>query len=107
MLMKKIITLLSVAAALGVGPSLVAQDTSAGQSTPPSSQTTNNVLVASNDDDLTQQLQTKFGQDPAFSNVQVSVTKGTATMTGSVPAKADRKRAKDLAKAIPGVKHVK
>lgn len=106
--MKKIITLLSVVAALGVGPSLVAQDTSAGQSTAaPSSQTTNNVLVASNDGDLTQQLQTKFGQDPAFANVQVSVTKGSATVTGSVPAKADKKRAKDLAKSIPGVKHVK
>lgn len=61
----------------------------------------------SNDGELTQQLQSKFGQDPAFANVLVSVSKGTAMITGSVPAKADKKRAKEVAKSVSGVRHVK
>jgi osmotically-inducible protein OsmY len=97
---KKIATaLLALMLLAAVAPALVAQD--AGQSAASSSKT------GSNDGALTQQLQSKFGQDPAFANVQVSVTNATATITGSVPAKADKKRAKEMAKSISGVKHVK
>ena len=97
---KKIATaLLALILSAAVTQSFARQSSS--QSAAPSSKT------ASNDGDLTQQLQSKFGQDPAFANVQVSVTNATATITGSVPAKADKKRAKEVAKSISGVKHVK
>ena len=104
--MKKVINALLMFLLVAVGQFLIGQDTSSTQSTAPSSQTTHS-KSASNDGDLTQQLQTKFSQDPAFANVLVSVTKATALITGSVPAKADKKRAKELAKSISGVKHVK
>jgi osmotically-inducible protein OsmY len=104
--MKKVINALLMFLLVAVGKFLIGQDTSTTQSTAPSSQATHSKSV-SNDGDLTQQLQTKFSQDPAFANVQVSVTKATALITGSVPAKADKKRAKELAKSISGVKHVK
>jgi osmotically-inducible protein OsmY len=104
--MKKAINALLMFVLVAVGQFLIGQDTSSTQSTAPSSQTTHS-KSASHDGDLTQQLQTKFSQDPAFANVLVSVTKATALITGSVPAKADKKRAKELAKSISGVKHVK
>jgi len=53
------------------------------------------------DGDLTRQLQSKFSQDPAFANVQVSVTNRTALITGSVASKADKKRAEGYT-PIPG-----
>jgi osmotically-inducible protein OsmY len=100
MKVRKIVTaLLALVLSAAVTQSLAGQ--TGGQSAASSSKT------ASNDGDLTQQLQSKFGQDPAFANVQISVTNATATVTGSVPAKADKKRAKEVAKSIPGVKHVK
>src|SRR3954467_12695915 len=49
-----------------------------------------------------QQLSTQ-----GFNNVQGAVDDGKVTLTGSVPSKEDRKRAKELAKAVPGVKGVK
>jgi osmotically-inducible protein OsmY len=58
------------------------------------------------DASLTQQLQGKLSQDPAFANVQGSVASGTALITGTVVSKADKKRADDLAKSISGIKHV-
>lgn len=106
--MKKIINVLIAFALATAASSLVAQDAASSQSTAPSSQSVAaNSTSMSNDGDLTQQLQSKFGQDPAFANAQVSVTNGTALITGTVAAKADKKRAKDLAKSIAGVKHVK
>ena len=87
---------------------LSAQGTSPSQAPAPNSQSVgSSSKTASNDGELTQELQSRFAQDPAFVNVQVSVADGTATITGSVPAKADKKRAKDLAKSVVGVKHVK
>ena len=100
-------------------PFTLAQDTSSNSSTIPSSQsaatssqTSGNDTTAvtskssSNDGDLTQQLQSKFSQDPAFANVQVSVTNHRAMLTGSVASKADRKRAKEMAKSVAGIKKV-
>jgi osmotically-inducible protein OsmY len=94
-------------------PFTLAQDTnSQNSSTAATTQNTNSSSAVSSesgsqDASLTQQLQTKFGQDPAFVNVQASVTNGTALITGTVASKADENRAKDLAKSVTGVKHVK
>ena len=107
MKLKKIAVLLAFTLPAMIAQYLAAQDTSSSQPTAPSSQSVTAGKPASNDGDLTQQLQSRFGQDPAFANVQVSVSNGTATITGSVPAKADKKRAKEMAKSISGVKHVK
>jgi len=113
--MKKMNLILVFALAAVLVPFTVAQDTnSQNSSTAASAQTdnTNNTSAVSSksgveDASLTQQLQTKFSQDPAFVNVQASVTNGTAFITGTVASKADEKRAKDLAKSVSGVKHVK
>src|SRR3954466_4277582 len=122
--MKNMNFLLALALAAAIAPFAVSQDATSGASTSPTSQSaattssgqtssgsassgSSTQSASSNDGDLTQQLQTKFSQDPAFANVQVSVTKGTAMITGTVASKADRKRAKEMAKSIAGVKHVK
>jgi osmotically-inducible protein OsmY len=39
-------------------------------------------------------------------NVQVEAKKGVITLSGTVPSKADRKHAEELAKSVPGVKKV-
>jgi len=73
-------------------PFALAQDTTSNSSTAPSSQSTatsnqtasaNNTSskAGANDGDLTQQLQSKFSQDPAFANVQISVTNQRAMLT--------------------------
>jgi osmotically-inducible protein OsmY len=54
-----------------------------------------------------QQLQSQFSQDPAFENVQVSVTNHTALLTGTVASKNDRTRAEQLAKSLKGIRNVK
>src|SRR5437588_2456900 len=101
-------------------PFLLAQDATSNSSTIPSSQSTaassqtstgnDSAAVSSksssSDGDLTQQLQSKFSQDPAFANVQVSVTNHTAMLTGTVVSKADKKRAKEMAKSVAGIKKV-
>lgn len=129
--MKKTNLQLALALLAAVTPFTLAQDAASSPSTAPNSQTTTSsgqagagydvtanaaatyptkqetAKNAENDGDLTQQLQSRFSQDPAFANVQVSVTNRTAMIRGSVASKADKKRAKDLAKSIAGVKHVK
>ena len=105
--MKKTSIFLTLALAAATLPFMLAQDTTANSSTTPSSQnaatpsqttsgsetTASTSKHGSNDGDLTQQLQSKFSQDPAFANVQVSVTNHTAMLTGTVASKADKKRA--------------
>lgn len=54
-----------------------------------------------------QQLQSQFSKDPAFENVQVSVTNHTALLTGTVASKDDRVRAEQLAKSLKGIRDVK
>ncbi len=113
--MKKIYLILVFALTVALVPFTIAQDTtSQNSSTAASTQgdnAGNNSAVASKsgaeDASLTQQVQSKFSQDPAFVNVQASVTNGTALITGTVASKADEKRANDLAKSVTGVKHVK
>src|SRR5690348_4073244 len=112
--MKKISRFVVFALSAALIPIAAAQDpTSQNSSTTASAQTgntSNNSQVSSKtgaeDASLTQQLQSKFSQDPAFANVQVSVTGGTALITGTVASKADKKRAKDLAKSVSGIKNV-
>ena len=111
--MKKMNLVLVFALAAVLVPFTVAQDTSSqNSSTTANAQNANSPSAVSSesgaqDANLTQQLQSKFSQDPAFVNVQASVTNGTALITGTVASKADEKRAKDLAKSVSGVKHVK
>jgi len=111
--MKKMNLIFVFALAAVLVPFTIAQDTnSQNSSTAASTQNANGSSSVSSesgsqDASLTQQLQSKFSQDPAFVNVQASVTNGTALITGTVASKADVKRAKDVAKSISGVKHVK
>jgi len=111
--MKKMNLIFVFALAAVLVPFTIAQDTnSQNSSTAASTQNANGSSSVSpesgsQDASLTQQLQSKFSQDPAFVNVQASVTNGTALITGTVASKADVKRAKDVAKSISGVKHVK
>ena len=113
--MKKMYLIVVFALTAALVPFTIAQDTnSQNSSTAANTQTenANNTSAVSSksgveDASLTQQLQSKFSQDPAFVNVQASVTNGTALITGTVASKADEKRAKDLAMSVSGVKHVK
>ena len=111
--MKKMNLILVFGLAAVLVPFAIAQDTnSQNSSTAATTQNANSSSAVSSesgsqDASLTQQLQSKFSQDPAFVNVQASVTNGTALITGTVASKADEKRAKDLAKSVSGVKHVK
>jgi osmotically-inducible protein OsmY len=86
----------------------LAAQNQAGQTTAASGTTAAQSSQVSNSGDaqLTQQLQAQFSQEPAFANVQVSVTKGIATLTGTVAKKTDRTRAEQLAKSAKGVSRV-
>src|SRR4051812_1712685 len=58
------------------------------------------------DSTLQQQLHQQFASNPALQGVQISVNNGTATLSGSVASKDDKKEAKKLAKSVSGVKKV-
>jgi osmotically-inducible protein OsmY len=62
--------------------------------------------AATDDDTLKRQVKEQLSSNPDLANVQVEVAKGKVTLTGSVPKKEDRSQAKDLARAVPGVKSV-
>ncbi len=60
------------------------------------------------DQQLLTQVQQQLSSDPAFKNVQASMTsKDVVVLNGTVSSKADRKRAKDTVASIPGVKKVR
>jgi osmotically-inducible protein OsmY len=60
------------------------------------------------DQQLLSQIQQQLSSDPAFKNVQASMTsKDVVILTGTVANKTDRKRAKDTVASIPGVKKVR
>jgi len=71
------------------------------QSTPKGQNKTSN-----SDDDLKQAVNQKFGTDAALRYILVEVQKGNVTLSGTVPSKADKKRAVQLAKLVPGVRKV-
>ena len=58
-------------------------------------------------DTLIRQVKEQLATNPSFSGVNVEVSKDTVTLTGDVPTKDDRTQAKNLAEAVPGVKHVR
>jgi len=60
---------------------------------------------AGSDASIQKQVEQQFASQD-LTGVIVTVNSGVVTLTGSVPSKEDRKRAKDLAKAIPGVRKV-
>lgn len=60
---------------------------------------------SSSDAALQKQLQQQFAS-ANLSSVAIAVNKGVVTLTGTVATKEDRKRAKDLAKSVPGVQRV-
>lgn len=62
--------------------------------------------TSNSDDDLKQAVNQKFGTDAALRYILVEVQKGNVTLSGTVPSKADRKRAVQLAKLVPGVRKV-
>lgn len=61
---------------------------------------------SNSDDDLKQAVNQKFGTDSALRHIQVEVQKANVTLSGTVPTKADKKRAVNLAKLVPGVRKV-
>jgi osmotically-inducible protein OsmY len=62
--------------------------------------------TSNSDDDLKQAVNQKFGTDAALRYILVEVQKGNVTLSGTVPSKADKKRAVQLAKLVPGVHKV-
>jgi len=59
------------------------------------------------DDRIKQQLKDNFKNNKRFDSISVSVSKGTVTLSGSVPSDQDRTEAKNLARRINGVNAVK
>src|SRR5262249_3801971 len=58
------------------------------------------------DDDLKQEVNQKFGTDAALRYILVEVQNANVTLSGTVPTKADKKRAVHLAKSVAGVRKV-
>src|SRR5579859_7533683 len=83
-------------------PSSGTQKGTADQAVPQSDQT-----APADDQTLTTKIQQQLATNPALSNVNVTVNNGVATLEGKVSSKQDRKEAKKLADAVPGVKSVK
>ncbi len=81
-----------------------------GTATTPASQDTskkqdkNKAMV--DDATLNTQIKEQLAGDPAMKNVQVTVNNGVVNLEGAVASKADKKRAKQMAAAIPGVRKV-
>lgn len=59
------------------------------------------------DPTLERDVKQQLASDPAFAMVQVAAHNGRIDLTGSVSSKDDRKKAKDMAKSVPGVTSVK
>src|SRR3954468_3267586 len=103
--MKNAFYLIAFVLALGMAYAL-SQTAPSAAPPAPSSSTAN----ASTENTADTTLQTQVRQHFAGQNldgVNVAVSDGVVTLTGSVPSKEDRKRAKELAKSVAGVKEVK
>lgn len=59
------------------------------------------------DGTLERQLHEEFTRNPEMADVQVQVEKGVVTLQGSVPSKEDKKKAKQIAESVPGVRKVR
>jgi hypothetical protein len=73
----------------------------------PNTQTQTQQIAKVPDATLTGDIQQQLASDPAFAGVQVAAHNGRVELTGSVPTKEDRKKAKEMAKSVPGVTSVK
>ena len=62
--------------------------------------------TSASDDDLKQQVNQQFGTDTSLRYILVEVQNGSVTLSGTVPSKADKKRAVRLAKLVRGVRKV-
>jgi osmotically-inducible protein OsmY len=83
--------------------------TDQGTATTPASQDTkkqdkNKSTV--DDSTLDTQIKQQLSGDPAMKNVQATVSKGVVNLDGTVATKGDKKRAKQMVAAIPGVRKV-
>ena len=78
-----------------------------GTAQPNAQGTASTTSANGNDDQLTQQIKDQLASNPDLSNVSVTVVSGRATLSGSVPNKDDRNKARDMAKSVPGVKSVR
>ncbi len=103
-------------------PSTPTSDTTAGQSTTGQSSTattpasqdqdhdrgknTKHAKANVDDSTLDQQIKTQLASDASLHDVQASVSNGVVDLSGNVPSKAERKRAKQLVAAVPGVRKV-
>lgn len=56
---------------------------------------------------LEKDVKQQLASDPAFAMVQVSAHNGHVDLSGSVASKDDRKKAREMAKSVPGVLSVK
>jgi osmotically-inducible protein OsmY len=73
----------------------------------PNTQTQTQQIAKVPDATLTGDIQQQLASDPAFAGVQVAAHNCRVELTGSVPTKEDRKKAKEMAKSVPGVTSVK
>lgn len=110
--MKKRTALLVLLMAIATAVAMAQSDSSSHSASTPDPQTmpTNADKPQSSsvdDASLQQGVKQQLSSDPAFAMVQAAVHNGNVELTGSVPTKADRKKAEDMAKAVPGVKKVK
>jgi osmotically-inducible protein OsmY len=80
------------------------QTTAPDQNQSANTSANNSQATAPDNDALAQQVQQKLSTEPTMKNVQVEAKKGVITLSGTVPSKADRKHAEELAKSVPGVK---
>ncbi len=82
-----------------------------GTATTPASQDTGkkhdkNSKAMVDDSTLNTQIKEQLSADPAMKNVQATVSNGVVNLDGTVASKADKKRAKQMVAAIPGVRKV-
>ena len=83
-------------------PAPSASSTSASQSASPDKSATQ-----VDDQTLNLKLHQQFDTNPALKNVEIKVFNGTVDLAGTVPSKDDRRRAKEMARAVPGVRSVR
>ncbi len=91
----------------GEGQSTPGAATTPGSQVPDSPNQGKTAASTVDDNTLRQQVQQQLNSDPNMKGVQASVQDGEVDLTGTVPSKDDKKKAKKLVGAIPGVRKVK
>ncbi|MGZ4821815.1 MAG: BON domain-containing protein, partial [Terriglobales bacterium] len=83
------------------------QTSASSQASTTTDQSKNSSMANVDDESLHRQVHEQLASNPELQNVQITVKNGVVSLDGSVPNKDDKKEAKKLAKAVPGVKGVK